>query len=77
MTFYFENHGTEFFRTIEDFVKLKPSLTADELSVLAGQISGKVKNIESMSHAKCNVETDAYADEFQLIATFHLYWDES
>ena len=34
---------------MEDFVKLKPSLTADELSVLAGQISGKVKNIESMS----------------------------
>jgi hypothetical protein len=43
------NRSTEFFRTIEDFVKLKPSLTADELSVLAGQISGKVKNIESMS----------------------------
>ena len=37
------NRSTEFFRTMEDFVKLKPSLTADELSVLAGQISGKVK----------------------------------
>jgi len=43
------NRSTEFFRTMEDFVKLKPSLTADELSVLAGQISGKVKNIETLS----------------------------
>ena len=43
------NRASEFFSTIEDFVTLKPKLTADEMSKIANQFSGKVKNIESMS----------------------------
>ena len=59
------NKSTEFFSTIDNFVTLKPKLTATEMSEIANQFKGKVANIQSMSPDDISLNTTKFLEALE------------
>ena len=59
------NKSTEFFSTIDNFVTLKPKLTATEMAEIANQFKGKVANIQSMSPDDISLSTGRFLEALE------------
>ena len=59
------NKSTEFFSTIDNFVTLKPKLTATEMAEIANQFKGKVANIQSMSPDDISLNTTKFLEALE------------
>ena len=59
------NKSTEFFNTIDNFVTLKPKLTATEMAEIANQFKGKVTNIKSMSPDDISLNTTKFLEALE------------
>ena len=59
------NKSTEFFSTIDNFVTLKPKLTATEMAEIANQFKGKVANIKSMSPDDISLSTGRFLEALE------------
>jgi hypothetical protein len=57
--------STEFFSTIDNFVTLKPKLTATEMAEIANQFKGKVANIQSMSPDDISLSTGRFLEALE------------
>lgn len=51
------NKSAEFFQTIEDFTKLKPNLKADDLLIIADELSGRIPRFKDGSPIKSDIST--------------------
>ena len=59
------NKSTEFFSTIDNFVTLKPKLTATEMAEIANQFKGKVANIQGMSPDDISLSTGRFLEALE------------
>ena len=59
------NKSTEFFSTIDNFVTLKPKLTATEMAEIANQFKGKVANIQGMSPDDISLNTTKFLEALE------------
>jgi len=59
------NKSTEFFSTIDNFVTLKPKLTATEMAEIANQFKGKVANIQNMSPDDISLSTGRFLEALE------------
>jgi hypothetical protein len=59
------NKSTEFFSTIDNFVTLKPKLTATEMAEIANQFKGKVANIQGMSPNDISLSTGRFLEALE------------
>jgi hypothetical protein len=65
LTYILGNKSTEFFSTIDNFVTLKPKLTATEMAEIANQFKGKVANIQSMSPDDISLSTGRFLEALE------------
>ena len=65
LTYILGNKSTEFFSTIDNFVTLKPKLTATEMAEIANQFKGKVANIQGMSPDDISLSTGRFLEALE------------